>query len=181
MPRLSAETKKEIQALPRKSLEEIVLKLAAKDKLNYDFLMINYLDRESGEKELFEKAKADLEVIFDKNYKGYTDQLRFVKMLTACIKRINEFTKVSKNKVFEARLLMLILDDHLRNSNDLFGTCFTTYDTKLAIILKRLINLVTKLHPDYMIDFQDAINDYLNVIHSKANHIDTVYFLPATI
>lgn len=182
MPRLSAETKKEIQALSRKSLEEIVMKLAAKEKSNFDFLMVNYLDKESGEKEMFEKTKVDLYVIFNKNYKGVTVQLRMVKALNACIKRITEFTEVSKNKQFEARLLVVVLNQELREANNLFGTCFSTYDTRVAIILKRLINIVTqKLHPDHRVDFEDTINGYLKVIHSKANHIDTVYDLPASI
>lgn len=59
---------------------------------------------------------------------------------------------------------------------DLFGTCFTSYDSKTAIILKRLINVVTKkMHEDFRADYKDKINEYLRILHSTSRHIDTVY------
>ena len=64
----------------------------------------------------------------------------------------------------------------------MFGTCFTQYDTKVAIIVKRLLNLVTnKLHDDYKAEYIPFINEYLEVLHRTSNHIDTVYGLPIKI
>jgi len=123
-----------------------------------------------------------LDEIFAKPYKGYAEQLRLVKMLNASVKRVNEFVKISKNKEMEADLLVYILDEIFGYPYDLFGTCFTTYDTRIGIILRRLMNHVqNKMHPDHLISYQDKINRYLTILHRTSNHIDTIYGLPKSI
>jgi hypothetical protein len=182
MPRLSIKEKEQIKNLSHAELQQIVLKINAKEQSVYDFVLMNYLDNESGEEELFENTKADLDLLFCKNYKGYAEELKLANMLTACIKRINKFTIVSKNKVLEADLLVYILEVPFSLSTDLLGTCFTQYDTKVALIVKRLITLVTKkLHEDYRIEYVKKINSYLQILHRTSNHIDTIYCLPKTI
>lgn len=182
MPRLNAEIKEQIKKLDNKELQDIVLKLASKEKMVFDFLITNYLDKDSGEKKLFESTKTDLEIIFGKRYKGFAEQLQLANMLGACIKRINEFTKISKNPVMEADLLLHILDIPFSLTTNMFGTCFTQYDTKVAMIVKRLINVVTKkLHEDYRIEYVETINDYLKILNRTSSHIDTVYNLPKSI
>jgi len=106
MPGLDKETKERIERLNLKDLQDIVLSLASKEKKAYDFILINYLDKEFGEQDLFEATKADLEMIFRKRHKGFSEELQIANMLGACIKRINEFTRISKNKVLEAELLL---------------------------------------------------------------------------
>lgn len=49
MPRLSTEVKEQIKQLSLAELQQIVLKVAAKDKMVYDFLLVNYLDKALGE------------------------------------------------------------------------------------------------------------------------------------
>lgn len=103
-------------------------------------------------------------------------------MLSACIKRINEFTKVSKNKIMEADLLVEVLDEAFKLPPNFFGTCFTGFDSKVGQILKRLITLpTTKLHNDYLLDYRDKINGYLNRLHKTSNHLDHIYYLPSQI
>lgn len=182
MPRLDKETKERIKELEYTELQDIVLKLASKEKSVYDYVFANYLDKEFGEKELFERTKADLEIIFRKRYKGFSEQLQIANMLGACIKRVNEFTKISKNKAFEADLLLHILEIPFSLTTNMFGTCFTQYDTKVAMIVKRLINVVTKkLHEDYRVEYEETLNNYLQILHRTSNHIDTVYNLPKAI
>lgn len=182
MPRLDKETKERIKRLNLKDLQDIVLSLASKEKKAYDFILINDLDKEFGEQDLFEATKADLEMIFRKRHKGFSEELQIANMLGACIKRINEFTRISKNKVLEAELLLYILKIPFSSSTKMFGTCFTQYDTKVAMIVKRLITIVTKkLHPDYKVEYEDKINEYQQILHRTSNHIDTVYHLPKAI
>ncbi len=182
MPRLSKETKEQIANLSPIELQQIVLKVAAKEKSVYDYLLVNYLNKETGEQELFEEAKADLDALFYKAYKGFSQELKLANMLAACIKRLNEFTKVSKNEVLEAELLVFILEEPFSLSTNLFGTCFTTYDTKVAQILKRLITVVTKKsHEDYKIDYEDKINKWLQILHRTSNHLDMIYGMPEAI
>jgi hypothetical protein len=150
--------------------------------LVYDFILTNYINKKSGEAKLFDATKSDLDLIFGKRYKGFSEQLRMVNMLNACIKRVSSFAKISKNKALEAELLLYILDIPFSMTPDMFGTCFTQYDTKVAMILKRLINIVTQgLHEDYMLEFQEKINNYLNILHHTSNHIDNVNKLPKSI
>jgi len=64
MPRLDKETKERIKKLDYKDLQDIVISLATKEKTAYEYILLNYLDKESGEQDLFEATKADLEIIF---------------------------------------------------------------------------------------------------------------------
>ncbi|MDY0077001.1 MAG: hypothetical protein RBR87_06960 [Bacteroidales bacterium] len=182
MPRLDKETKERIKELELKDLQEIVSKLVSKEQSVYEYIFANYLDKEFGEKELFEKTKADLEIIFDKRYRGYAEELQQANMLAACIKRLNEFTKISKNKTFEADLILYILKVPFSPNSNLFGTCFTQYDSKVAILVKRLITVVTKkLHEDYRIDYEATINNYLKRLHQTSRHVNMVYNMPKTL
>ncbi len=182
MPRLDQDIKERIKQLDYNDLFDIVVKLALKEKSVYDFIVVNYLDKELGDRELFEATRADLELIFRKRHKGFSEQLRLANMLGVCIKRINEFTKISKNKVFEAELLLYVLEIPFSLPDDMFGTCFTQFDTKVAMIVRRLVNVVTgKLHEDYKIDYEEKINRYLQILHQTSSHISIVDKLPEAI
>ena len=77
---------------------------------------------------------------------------------------------------------MFILEIPFSMNADMFGTCFTQFDSKVAMIVKRLINVVTKkLHEDYKIEYEETINEYLQILHRTSRHIDTVYNLPKAI
>ena len=182
MPGLTKEETEQVRSLDSKSLHDIVMKLMSKDKFAYDFVITNYLDKQQGENDLFEQVKEDLDILTMRSYRGFSEQLQMANMLGACIKRINEFTKVSKNKVMEADLLVHVLKGPFGMPTDMFGTCFTQYDTKVAMLVKRLVTLVTKkLHEDYLMDYRDEINRYLDILHQHASHIDTVYKMPKAI
>jgi len=175
------EIREQLSVLPQKDLIDIIVKLAAK-KANYDFLLVNYLDKNGGEKDLYEDAIRDLDSLFRKGYKGFSEQLQLANMLSACVKRINEFTGVSKNKKLEADLLLYVLEVPFSLSTNKFGTCFTQYDYKVGLIVRRLINLVTKkLHPDYLVEYRDKLNDYLTILHRTSNFNNTIYALPKKI
>lgn len=183
MPRLTADFKEAVKQLSRNELQEIVLKLASKERNAYDFITVNYLDKETGEKELYETTIDDLEFLFCKGYKGFSVELRAANMISACVKRINEFSKCSKNKVLEADLLVYILDSAVfANSDARLGTCFTNYDYKVALVVKRLLTLVTtKLHPDQKLDYVSKVNFYLEKLHRQSNHLDMVFDMPKSI
>ncbi|MGM0496664.1 MAG: hypothetical protein ACQESJ_01975 [Bacteroidota bacterium] len=182
MPRLTKETKKQIKNLPKEELQEIVFKLASKNKIAYEYIQINYLDESKGEQELFEKTKDEIDTLRFKGYKGFSDQLQAANMLAACIKRINEFKEISSNKSMEADLLLYVLEISFSFPDDFFGTCFTKFDFKVGQILKRLMTLVTKkMNKDYRADYEDNINEYLKRLHQTSNHIDLIYNLPEAI
>ncbi len=182
MPRLSKEIKEGIKNLPKHELTEIVLKAASKEKYVLDYIRINYLDKENAEKELFNETKNDLEKLHAKGYKGWTDEVVTTNMLKACIKRINEFTKTSKNKIFEVELLLYILDIAFEQSYADFGTDANGFDFKVGQILKRTLTIVTKkIHEDYLLDYQEILNSYLSRLHSTSDHIEIIYNMPEEI
>jgi hypothetical protein len=181
MPRNKAILKEQLAQLSKKELAEMVLKLAGK-RYNYEFLLVNFLDKEGGEYTLFDEAKDDIDALCEKEYKGSTELKQQVKKLNACVKRINEFTVETKNKKLEADLVLYVLELQFKNPARVFGARVSGYDYKVGLLLKRLITLVTKkIHPDYMIDYQYAINDFLTRLHKTSNRINTIKELPLMI
>lgn len=178
MPREKAILKEQLAGLSKKELVDIVLKLAGK-RYNYEFLLVNFLDREGGEQTLYEEARQDIDKLIQKDYKGRTTQHQLVKKLNACTKRITEFKVETKSKKLEADLLMYVLGLQFENPARVFGARYSGYDYKVGLLLKRLITLVTKrLHPDYLIDYEDRINEYLTRLHQTSSRIKTIYELP---
>lgn len=182
MPKISPEIRKQIATISKTELEKIVIKLAAKDKAVFDYLLVNHLERDTGENELFEEAKMDLDLLFRKSYKGFAQQLQLANMISACTQRIGKFSKVCKNKNLEADLVMYVLELIFAPSDALLGTCFTAYDYKVAQMVKRVITIVkTRLHPDYKIEYEEKINNYLTILHRTSNHMDFIFGLPGSI
>jgi hypothetical protein len=181
MSRDKAILKEQVSELSKKELTDIVMKLARK-RYNYEFLLVNFLDKEGGEQTLFEEAKEDIDRLCQKEYKGRSVQHQLVKKLNACTKRISEFTVETKSKKFYADLVLYVLDIQFLNPAKVFGARFSGYDYKVGLLLKRLISLVTKkLHPDYLIDYQDKINEYLIKLHHTSNRINTIKEMPLLI
>ena len=104
-------------------------------------------------------------------------------MLSACVKRINEFSKFCKKKKhLEADLIIYVLDVPFSYPAKFFGTCFTAFDYRTGLLVKRLTTLVEKkLHPDYKINYIERINFFLERLHSTSEHIDFIFVLPKKI
>ncbi|MBP6610555.1 MAG: hypothetical protein KA206_05635 [Paludibacter sp.] len=173
--------REQLRQLPKDDLVDMLLKLAGK-RYNYEFLLVNFLDPEGGELTLFQEAIDDIQILWDKEFKGRTIQHQLVKRLNACTKRIKEFTVETKSKKLEADLILYVLQLQFEQSSSVFGARFSGYDYKVALLLKKLIGLVTtKLHPDYLLDYQEKINEFLTKIHHTSNRINTVFDLPKAI
>ena len=178
MPLNKVLLKEQLAQLSKKELADMVLKLAVK-RYNYEFLLVNFLDKDGGEQTLFEEAKEDIDALWQKEFKGSTELKKLVKKLNACTKRINEFTIETKSKKLEADLVLYVLELQFKNPRKMFGARVSGYDYKVGLLLKKLITLVTKrLHPDYLIDYQDKINEFLAKLHSTSNRINTINELP---
>ncbi len=181
MPLNKAILKEQLAQLSKKELADMLLKLAGK-RYNYEFLLVNFLDTDGGEQTLFEEAIEDIDVLCLKEFKGSTELKRLVKKLNACVKRINEFTVETKSKKLEADLVLYVLEIQFRQPPKVFGARVSGYDYKVGLLLKKLISLVTKkLHPDYLVDYQEKINEMLNRIHKTSDRINTIRELPQQI
>jgi hypothetical protein len=180
MTKISQQIKNQISSLSKSDLEKIVIKIAGKDQSVMDYLLVNFLDKQNGEADMFEKTKIDLQWLLSKQYKGFAEQLRLANMISACNNRIAEFSKVCKNKRLEVELLMFVIEEIF--SVNLLGTCFTAYDHKLALMINKLTKLIeTKLHPDYKIEYSEKINGFLSELKTKSYHISMVDSLPEKI
>ncbi len=174
--------KEEIKRVSKKDLEKLVLKAAAMNKQFHDYLLINYIDREFGENDLFEAAMSDLKALYHKNYKGYSDELRLGNMLAACNKRIVAFSKVCKNKALEMDLIMEVLKVPFSLSPAYYGTCFTKFNYQVYLLVKKAVTLLkTKLHEDYRIQYAPELNRYLAFLHAHSAHLDYVYDMPKAV
>lgn len=181
MSRDKAILKEQLAQLSKKELTEMVLKLAGK-RYNYEFLLVNFLDKDGGEQTLFEEAREDIDALCQKEFKGRTLQHQLVKKLTACTKRIAEFTIETNSKKLEADLVLYVLEKQFELPVKVFGARVSGYDYKVGLLLKRLITLVTKkLHPDYLIDYQEKINEFLAKLHHTSNRVNTIRELPEAI
>lgn len=177
-----SEIRENLSKLPRKDLEKLVLKAATQNQDFRDFLLVNYIDKEDGEKSLFEKAKADLEVLFCKSYKGFSEELRLANMLAACNKRINEFGKICKDKSLEMDLILLVLEIPFSMPGNHFATCFTRYNQQVYLLLKKAATILrSKLHPDYHIQYAPRLNQYLEIFVNASSHLDYVYTMQKSV
>ncbi|MGC9354818.1 MAG: hypothetical protein ACP5D9_13325 [Mariniphaga sp.] len=182
MPRLSKEFKQTIKEIPVEELQKLVIHFASKNAEIYDFINLQYVEGENAEEELFEETKEKIsdEMLFP-GERGIV-QKNLAKAITKSVGYINYFVKVTKNKNREADLLRGLLHNVFENYADELGTCWTTFDSKLAVTTNRLLNLVTKkLHEDYRIEYRDDLNRFLNILHSRSNYLDYVYKMPKSL
>jgi len=174
--------KAEIKKLSKAELEKLVLKAAVKDKSFLDYLLVNYLDKKEGEKVLFYKAKDDIDILIRKRYNSYAEEEKLGHMLAACYKRTNEFGKICKQKKLELDLIMYVLDIPFSHTPKLFGTCFSNFDYRVVLLLKKAIALwKDKIHEDDRIEYEEKLNTYLQTLHRHSNNNDFVFILPETI
>jgi len=182
MPRLSKEFKQAIQEIPVKELQKLVMQFASKNPEIYDFINLQYVNGAEAEDELFEETKEKVsdEILF-LGERGIV-QKNLAKAIAKSVEYINHFAKVTKNEKREADLLLNLLDNVFENYTDELGTCWTVFDSKLAITTNRLYNLVTKkLHEDYLVEYTEPMNRFLEILHSKSNHLDYVYDMPKSV
>ncbi len=182
MAKIDSFVKEEISRLSKTDLEKLVIKAASNNRQFHDYLIINYIDKVNGENELFEQTKKELEILFSKNYKGFSEELQLANMLATCNKKINEFAKVCKDKLLEMELIMLVLEIPFSMSTNHFTTCFTRYNQQVYLFIKKAITIFkNKLHEDFYIQFAPKLNEYLNVLHRTSNHLDYIHSLPISI
>lgn len=182
MAKINAIVKEEIGKLSKKDLEKLVVKAATMNKQFHDYLLVNYVDTELGEKDLYETCLADINFLYRKGYKGFSEELQLANMLAACNKRINEFAKVCKDKTLEMDLLMDVLKIPFSISTNSFTTCFTQYNYRVYLLVKKAITLLkTKLHEDYYIEYAPKLNEYLTILHRTSSHLDYIYDMPKQI
>jgi len=179
MPKLSPEFKKAISSLSSKEMEKIIYRFSKSNQYMYDSLVYEYVD-EQNTLELFEDVKEEIEFTFS-DLSGRIIQKELAKSIGKSIQTINRFVKITKEKKLEADLLVFLLKIVFDNYSNCFGTCWTVFDSKVAITTNRLYNLVkNKLHYDYQIEYREDLNKYLKAVKKCCNHLDFVFNMAGT-
>jgi hypothetical protein len=174
--------KQTVTQLPKKELEKLLIRAAQKHEQVQNYLLINYVDKKFGEEILLEKTRADLEILFRKRHKGFSEELQFANMLAACLKRINEFAKACRNSELELQLVMEVLAVPFNLNSNMFCTCFTVYNYKVYMLLQKAINIFQKkIHEDYRLEYEERLNEYLSIMHRTSEHLDYISNLPVKI
>jgi uncharacterized membrane protein YheB (UPF0754 family) len=177
MAKVSKGFKEQIAELSRKDLENIIIKIAGKEQSVFDYIQVNYLDKEFGEQELYEKTLDKIRATMQSGARGIL-QKSLAKEISLCRKHIKEFTDISKNKVLETELVRFVVNFYFKRYKKHLGTCFTTFDSNLGSMLKRLITLVTKhLHPDLLEDYREELTAHLKAMRTSSYHLDDTYNL----
>ncbi len=77
---------------------------------------------------------------------------------------------------------MHVLELPFSLSSNLFRTCFTNYNYRVSLLIKKTIALLqNKLHEDFKIEYSKTINGYLDTLHRTCNYLDFVSGLPLSI
>lgn len=175
---LTKEFKQQITDLPKEVLAKLVLKIALKDKVFSEYIKLTYFKNEIDENDVFEDYKSKIYSLVSKRYKGYAEEEKAVHFITACNKELINFEKVSKNNERLVELILVVLDIAYNDFGASFGTCFTAYEYKVSLLLKKAIKIITtKMHEDMLIEYKDQINKYLIQIKT-ASYLDYINALP---
>jgi len=158
-----------------------VIKIASRNKEIYNYLLVNYFDKGSAEMDLYQETKKEIDNLCSKSYKAYSPELKLKKMLEGCRKCIAEFGKNCKTKNLEIDLIMYVLEIPFQHTEAELGTCFTEYDTQVGMLVRRAVTLLSGIHEDYIMEYKKDIDNYLNVLHQKSNHVNLIYSLPKEI
>ncbi|MCX6249849.1 MAG: hypothetical protein NTX61_03760 [Bacteroidetes bacterium] len=179
MPKISKEFQEEIKKIPIGEIQKLVIELARKSQEVYDLVDVRFINRQDADTDLFNETKED--IAFEMEFIGSRGviQKQIARSIAKSVEGINHYAKVTKNKVKEAELLLYLLEIAYKLHDVELGTCWTVFDSKLAITTNRLLTLVSKnLHEDYFIEYQEPLNRVLRILHAKCNHLDYVYNLP---
>ena len=182
MPKLSSEFKRQVKLLTAGDLEKIVLKCAGRDRFAYEFILVNFLNPEYGEEDLFESYKKELDELSRKSFAGRTESKRLSKMLKASAQLVTQFKQVVKKPHLEVELYLHLLDLQFEMIPQNLHGRYQVYDNALARVLKKVLDLVqNKLHEDYLIEYRGKINGFLLTLQRLAPYNSNVKDLPGKI
>ncbi len=160
-------------------MKKIIFRFLQINQDVYDSLVYEYVNNNNNT-ELFENTKDEIEFILS-IFSGRTIQKQLAKAISKSVKEINRFTKITKDKKLEADLLVFLLKIVFDNYGDCIGTCWTVFDSRVAITTNRLCNLVkNKLHYDYWIEYRSDLSSFIERLKKTSNHINTVYNISVT-
>jgi hypothetical protein len=172
---------KEIQSLianmPRKDVENLLLKAMRKHETFYQYVWVNYFDKADGANDLYEQYLSEINGLMIKGYRGASEELRTANMLDACRKHIDNFCKASDSKERALQLALYVLENPITNYPGFASTCFTKYDYSYFMLFKKAKTHFFSLHPDIQHEYRSRLQTILTKLKRHSSHLDYVYEL----
>ncbi len=166
MVKIPDDLKMAIKAMPIKEKDKLLLRLIAKDELLVKKLNFQLMEAAMSVDERVEEIqKFILHTLrpVDYNTPGY---LRMD--LSSCNVRITEHVKVTKDKLGEVNLTILMLktafDNHLSMLENFPAYRSRTFTKYVITRIKQLFKKTEKLHEDYFMEFADDFQLVLDYV-----------------
>lgn len=166
---------------PRKELEGLLTLAMRKHDDIFEYVWINYLDKEYGRLDLYEQYLGDINGLLAKGYRGRSDQLRVAARIDACKKHLENFIKAGAEKDKALDLTLFVLEHAAVGYPDMSGTCFTKYDYAYYMLFKKAKSLFYGLHSDLQLDYRARLQAILSKLKRHSSHLNYVYDLAETI
>lgn len=157
--------------MPSVEKDKLLLRLVAKDTMLCEQLQYKLVDESS----TLEDRREEIRQLIDRFAQSYHYSPGYLMMDMRSVNAfITRHVKVTKDKYGEIELTLLLLNKTFEHQLHHMRVYTNKSDTLAAYIAKRaqsiLLN-VSKLHPDYHIDFEEDINLLLRNVHTYASNL----------
>ncbi len=166
-----------LEKLNQKEKDKLIINLLKKNKEEIKKIYYQFVALPKEIDDLFHDTKIEIEQEFFGIYYGVV-QKKLAKAIGNSNKIIKAYAAVDKRPEKEAELFLFILDILFENFSNEFGTCWTVYDSKTGQLMSKLLKKIKKIHPDYIVEFEEKINNYIYRLKKIASHNDLIYNLP---
>ncbi|AKQ44842.1 hypothetical protein TH63_03140 [Rufibacter radiotolerans] len=177
MPVPSADFKQALKKLSEKEKEALILRLVRKDGEAYDALAFELLEDVTLESLFARSAETIHDIMFTVSGRSLSKALsRGLKKATQEIARYYRITKDRKGEVeLTIYLLQLIFD----NFTGQFESIYKGFYVATARLVLRTMTLIKKhLHEDYHLEYQDALNAFLDDLNGRSKRRSLSFNLP---
>lgn len=166
--KLSDDLKAALKVLPSKEKDKLIFRMLPKDQKLIHQLEFKLLENSETTDERRDEVRAYINSNCEKYPEKYYSPTYLIYNLKDCSGRINYHTAITKDKIGEIELNLLMLNEILgRNVNHLSDE--DRWDShKLADYvvarIKKLHKLIGALHEDYLLEFEDDINTLKGIV-----------------
>lgn len=170
MPVLPPDLRKALLALPQKEKDQLLTRLVAQDAILTEQLTFRLL--EAADHDALEVRRQRLRTQLDDPVRGYhqtpNDLLHIVRQLQA---RLAYHAKITGDTFGEIELTLRLLGNVFRNQPEAVGRLHGPTQPLLQHLARRtheVLRQASKLHPDYLIELEKALNDVLTLLYASA-------------
>jgi len=166
MPKIAKHLEKAIVEMPQKEKDKLLLRLIAKDELLTEKLEHQLLGDDS---DTLERRNELMEYIREMAAYAHYDTPGWLMMaMRDCSGRVTRHEKVTKDKFGEVLLLLALINEPFAKQKSMLTKKAGRADNFAEYVVKKAKMIMTrlgKIHPDYYVEIEDAVNQMLTSIH----------------